>query len=73
MLSLRKNKNDTINIGNLKTSRDFDYVQDTVDGLISLLKNSCKSGEVYNICTGKSFSVKDIILNLIQEILIICE
>jgi nucleoside-diphosphate-sugar epimerase len=60
-----KNKNNTVNIGNLKTSRDFVYVQDTVAGLISLLKKSCKPGEVYNICTGKSFSIKNIINNLI--------
>ena len=58
-------KNNTVKIGNLKTSRDFVYVKDTVAGLISLLKKSCKPGEVYNICTGKSFSVKDIISNLI--------
>jgi nucleoside-diphosphate-sugar epimerase len=60
------NKNNFIKIGNLKTSRDFVYVRDTVDGLISLLKNSCKPGEVYNICTGKSFSIKTIIRNLIE-------
>ncbi len=60
-----KGKNNTVNIGNLKTSRDFVYVQDTVAGLISLLKKSCKPGEVYNICTGKSFSIKNIINNLI--------
>lgn len=60
-----KNKNRSINIGNLKTSRDFVYVKDTVSGLISLLKKSCKSGEIYNICTGKSFSIKTIINILI--------
>ena len=60
------NKNNSIKIGNLKTSRDFVYVMDTVAGLISLLKKSCKPGEVYNICTGKSFSIKNIISNLIH-------
>ena len=59
------NKNKSIKIGNLKSSRDFVYVTDTVAGLIGLLKKSCKSGEVYNICTGKSFSIKNIINNLI--------
>ena len=59
------NKNNSVKIGNLKSSRDFVYVTDTVDGLISLLKKSCKSGEIYNICTGKSFSIKNIISNLI--------
>jgi len=58
-------KNNSVKIGNIKTSRDFVYVKDTVDGLISLLKNSCKPGEIYNICTGKSFSIKSIISNLI--------
>ena len=58
------NKNKNVKIGNLKTSRDFVYVKDTVSGLISLLKNSCKPGEIYNICTGKSFSIKSIISNL---------
>ena len=58
------NKNNNVKIGNLKTSRDFVYVKDTVSGLISLLKNSCKPGEIYNICTGKSFSIKSIISNL---------
>jgi len=60
------NKNNSVIIGNLKTSRDFVYVVDTVAGLISLLKKSCKPGEVYNICTGKSFSIKNIISNLIH-------
>ena len=59
------NKNDTVKIGNLKTSRDFVYVKDTVAGLISLLKKSCKPGEVYNIWTGKSFSIKNIVSNLV--------
>jgi dTDP-glucose 4,6-dehydratase len=62
---LLNNKNKSIKIGNLKSSRDFVYVTDTVSGLISLLKKSCKPGEVYNICTGKSFSIKNIISNLI--------
>tara|TARA_B110001452_G_C15224040_1_gene424284 strand:- start:1168 stop:2175 length:1008 start_codon:yes stop_codon:yes gene_type:complete len=59
------NKNNFVKIGNLKTSRDFVYVMDTIDGLISLLKKSCKPGQVYNICTGKSFSIKSIISNLV--------
>ena len=48
------NKDNSIKIGNIKTSRDFVYIKDTVEGLISLLKNSCKPGEIYNICTAKS-------------------
>ena len=57
-------KNNIIRVGNLKTSRDFVYVNDTVSGLISLLKPSCKPGEIYNICTGKSFKIRDVIDSL---------
>ncbi len=58
------NKKKFVQIGNLKTSRDFVYVMDTVDGLISLLKKECKPGEIYNICTGNSFSIQSIVNNL---------
>lgn len=57
-------KNNFIKVGNLNTSRDFVYVKDTVSGLISLLKTSCKPGEIYNICTGKSFKVNDVVSSL---------
>lgn len=58
--SLEKSHN-SIKIGNLKTARDFVFVADTVNGLINLLKHSCKNGEIYNICTGKSYSIKNVI------------
>ena len=64
-ISIKTNK-DSIKIGNLNTSRDFVYISDTITGLISLLKKSCKPGEVYNICTGASVSIKKIINNLIN-------
>ena len=63
---LLNKKNNLIKVGNLETKRDFVYIKDTVAGLISLLNKSCKAGEVYNICTGKSFSIKSIIINLIR-------
>ena len=57
-------KNKSINVGNLNTSRDFVYVKDTVSGLINLIKPKCKAGEIYNICTGKSFKISDVIKSL---------
>ena len=56
--------NNSIIVGNLNTSRDFVFVKDTVSGLINLLKPNCKAGEIYNICTGKSHKIKDIIKSL---------
>ena len=57
-------QNNAINVGNLNTSRDFVYVKDTVSGLINLIKPKCKAGEIYNICTGKSFKISDVIKSL---------
>ena len=67
-VTLKKNKN-VITVGNLNTSRDFVFVKDTVDGLINLLKPACKAGEIYNICTGKSYKIREIlkILNKITN------
>ena len=59
--------NDLIKVGNLNTTRDFVYVKDTVDGLINLLKPSCKQGEIYNICTGRAHKIKNII-NILKKI-----
>ena len=30
------------------------------------MKTSCKPGEIYNICTGKSFSIKDFIKETVK-------
>ena len=40
-VSINKKQNQ-IKVGNLNTSRDFVYVNDTVTGLISLLNPKCK-------------------------------
>ncbi|MCK4463544.1 MAG: GDP-mannose 4,6-dehydratase [Candidatus Omnitrophica bacterium] len=47
-------------VGNLKAVRDFTDVRDMVKGYwLSLSKG--KPGEVYNICSGKGYSVKEIL------------
>jgi GDP-4-dehydro-6-deoxy-D-mannose reductase len=55
-----------IYVGNLKAKRDFTDVRDMVRAYwLSLEK--CKPGEVYNICSGKSWAVEkilNILLNL---------
>lgn len=44
-----------IHLGNLDTTRDFNYVMDTVSGFCSVLKSEGVAGEVINI--GSSFEV----------------
>ncbi len=52
-------------VGNLDARRDFTDVRDMVRAYwLSLEKG--KPGEVYNICTGKSYSIKEILDMLIE-------
>jgi len=55
-----------IKVGNLNAKRDFSDVRDVVRAYWLALQK-CKFGEVYNICSGKSRTIKsvlDIVLNL---------
>jgi len=56
-------KEPIIEVGNLKAKRDYTDVRDMVRAyLLSVEKG--KPGEVYNICSGKAYPIKDI-LNLL--------
>ena len=58
---IKKLKQDeVIKLGNLKTRRDFIFVSDVVDVLCSLL-NRRKNNEIYNLGTGREYSVSYII------------
>lgn len=51
---------DTIKLGNLRPKRDFIFINDVVDVLYLLLIKE-KSGEIYNLGTGKEYSISYII------------
>jgi UDP-glucose 4-epimerase len=55
-----------IELGNLGPKRDYIHVNDICEAIIALLKHG-KSG-IYNIGTGKEYSVKDIV-DLVSKIL----
>ena len=59
--------NKSIKVGNIKTRRDFTYVDDTVLGYIKTLNNRRIIGETINLGTGMDFSILDTI-NLIKKI-----
>jgi len=46
-----------IELGNIDVSRDFSSVNDIVDAYNSLLNTPCVSGDVFNVCSGKSYSL----------------
>ncbi len=58
---LIKSNNKKIRIGNVNSSRDFVYVKDTVEGLIKLMNSNKAVGEVVNISSNNSYSIKEII------------
>ena len=50
-----------IKLGNTNTSRDFVYVEDTVNAMIDLSNSRFRNAEVFNICSGKSIKVTDLV------------
>ena len=61
-------ENKTIKLGNLDPTRDFNYVDDTVNGLLSIASSDKVTGKTVNIGSGKEFSIAETV-NLISEIL----
>ena len=50
-----------INIGSLEPKRDFTYVTDIVDAFIKTAECNNSIGEIINIGSGSTFSIKDIV------------
>ncbi len=61
-------KNDVIKLGNLNAKRDLTYVTDTARGIILSLVKEGVIGEVINIGSQRSFSIRELI-SLISEIM----
>jgi len=54
-----------IKAGNLETSRDFTWVEDTTDAMISAIEKKDIEGEIINLGTSQTHKMKDI-LEMIQ-------
>lgn len=57
-----------IKVGNLKPTRDFNFVKDTCRGFLAISENDSTAGKEINICSGKEISMEDT-LKLIKEIM----
>ncbi len=53
-------KQPVVNVGNLEALRDFTDVRDMVKAYVLALEK-CEPGEVYNICSGKAWRIKDML------------
>ncbi|MGL5258293.1 MAG: GDP-mannose 4,6-dehydratase [Proteocatella sp.] len=65
IVEIERGSEPVLKVGNLDAYRDFTDVRDIVKGY-ALLLNKGHSGEIYNIGSGKSIKVKDI-LNILVE------
>lgn len=54
-----------IKVGNLEAKRDFTDVRDMVKGYLLALEKG-KAGECYNLCSGKAYSIEEILHMLIK-------
>ncbi len=59
-------KKPIIKVGNLDAVRDFTDVRDTVRGYWLALEEG-KSGEVYNICSGKGWDISKVLSYLLKQ------
>ena len=68
VISQIANKNEFIKLGSLHPTRDFSYVEDTVQGFLSAINNKQTIGEVINLGSGFEISIGDTV-NLISQIM----
>ncbi len=58
-------KDPVVRVGNLEAERDFTDVRDVVRGYFLALEKG-RSGEAYNICSGKSWKIRDLLDRLLS-------
>jgi dTDP-glucose 4,6-dehydratase len=54
----------SLNLGNLKPTRDLNFVFDTVDGFINIAKTNKLNGEITNVGNGSEISIKALALEI---------
>lgn len=58
-----RNKKNNIELGNIDVKREFNDVRWVIEAILSIIQSDC-SDEIFNICSGQSYSIKDIIQKL---------
>lgn len=66
IVEIEKGKRDPIlNVGNLSAARDFTDVRDMVRAY-GLAVEKCRPGEVYNICTGRAYKIREMLDRMLK-------
>ena len=67
---IKKNKSEPIiKVGDLSPKRDFLDVRDIINGYLIIFDNldRIKSGDIFNLCSGRSISIQDVLDILIKK------
>jgi len=59
---------DVIHLGNLESTRDFTYVDDTVEGFLRAARSETGLGEVFNLGTGQEIRIGDLAEKIIAMV-----
>ena len=55
-----------VRVGNLDVSRDVLDVRDVCEAYVALLEGGGSAGEIYNVCSGKATTVRELLRRLIE-------
>lgn len=66
VVDIENNKIKSIKAGNLEIKRDFLDIRDVVNAYWKIVNNG-KSGKIYNVCSGKSIAIWEILNKLIKQ------
>jgi nucleoside-diphosphate-sugar epimerase len=61
-------KRNSIRVGTTTTTRDFTYVEDTVNGFLMVADSDKSVGEVFNLGTGVEISIAELIAVILRLI-----
>ena len=64
--SAMKNGSNVMKFGNTEVIRDLNDVRDIVNGYIATVEKG-KSGEAYNLCSGKGYRIGDLITKMLDK------
>jgi GDP-4-dehydro-6-deoxy-D-mannose reductase len=64
-VSLKKGLIPGITAGNLKVKRDYIDIRDAVSALFLIMERG-RPGEIYNVCSGKAYSIEEILEIIIE-------
>ena len=56
-----------IEIGNLKPTRDYNYVEDIADAFFKILNNNKTMHETINICSGKEIQINELAKKILKK------